>query len=170
MTKEGGLHMRNFEGAWLAHRHRLTLTDLFEELVSDREALALFEEFHPGLWDDIAEQGYRCLALEQLPRARQIFAFLVEMRPDEPAYHAAYADAQAGMKDYLEAASGYYQTAELAPEVPDAHFYLAEIWLFFQHKQQALERLLQVQDLLASNSSHRLFDKMQVYLAHAKTP
>ncbi len=159
--------MRMLQESLLAHKYRITLSDLLDELRQDPEAIALFEEFHPGIWNDLAEQGYQCLALEQLPKAAQIFDFLKNIAPEEPAFHAAHADASAGMKNYLDAAEGYYQTAELAPQIPDAHFYFAEIMLFFRHPEVALRSLSEAKLLMASQPEHALAFKNQQYLEFA---
>lgn len=159
--------MRTFQDSMFAHKYRMTLTDLLEDLREDPEAIALFEEFHPSLWGDLAEQGYQCLALEQLPRAVQIFGFLKEISPDEPAYHAAYADACAGMKQYMDAAEGYFTTAQLAPQVPDAHFYFAEIMLFFQHPEVALASLQTAAEHMVEATQHPLFSKLVEYQNYA---
>lgn len=159
--------MRMLQESLLAHKYRMTLSDLLEDLRQDPEAIALFEEFHPGIWNDLAEQGYQCLALEQLPKAAQIFDFLKTIAPEEPAFHAAHADASAGMKQYMDAAEGYFITAELAPQVPDAHFYFAEIMLFFRHPEVAQESLEEAQMLMGDQPGHALASKSQQYMEFA---
>ena len=159
--------MHQLQEMMMAQRYNKTLTDLLNELESDPEAIALFEEFHPGFWDDIAEQGYHCLELDQLPQALRIFSFLLHYHPSEAAYCAAFGDALAGLRDYMEAASAYSRVVVIEPEIPDAHFYLAEIWLFFQHHAEAIEKLNIAAALMMPIDSHYLKGKTNRYLEYA---
>lgn len=149
---------------FLAQRYKATLTDLLDELNSNPEAMTMFEEFYPHIWDDLAEQGYRCLELDQLPQAIRIFSFLLQYNPKNPAYSAGLADAHFGMKQYMEAANAYQVTATNAPDIPDAHFLLGEIWLFFRHGEQALQKFLLVQKLLKHQPDHYLHEQTMDYI------
>ena len=156
--------MRSMQTLYLAQRYKATLTDLLEELSSNEEAMSIFEEFYPQIWDDLAEKGYRCLELEQLPHAIKIFSFLLQFHPENPAYSAGLADAHFGMKQYIEAANAYEVTANHAPNIPDAHFLLGEIWLFFRHSEQALQQFLVVKKLIANQPNHYLQEQTTQYI------
>jgi len=154
-------------GNLLAQRYASTLTDLLHELERDEEALALFEELHTGFWDDLADVGYRCLELEQLPQALIIFVFLLRYFPNEVAYLAACADTLHGMKRFAEAALHYQELIERVPNIPDAHYYLAENYMLFKHPQHAIPLLEKVLEL-TEDSTHTLRDKTSQLLLYAK--
>lgn len=151
----------------MAYRCRATMADLLDELRKDPEVIDLFVQFHPGIWDDLAAQGYCCLEFEQLPLAFQIFDFLLKYHPAEPAFWAGYADALVGMRKYNEAADAYRKTIELAPQIPDAHFCLAEICLFGRNHREAIPKLELVCALTASQPEHPLAEKSREYLSYA---
>lgn len=134
----------NFQANMLKSQLSNTLTDLVKELAADQASLAMFAEAHPTLWDDLADQGYECLDLQQLPQAAQIFALLTQACPEEVAFHAAYADALHGMARYQEAAVHYAITIELEPNIADAYFYMAEIHILNQELDQAAACLAKV--------------------------
>lgn len=150
----------------LAERYRETLTDLLHELQEDPEAIELFAEFQPSLWDDLAEQGYRCLELEQSVQARDIFSFLLDYFEDEPAYHAGLADALSGCKRYLDAAEHYHETTSLAPDIPDAYYFLAELWMILKHPCYALEQYEAARALM--DDQHPLAEKTTRQLGFAQ--
>jgi len=150
----------------LAQRYQHTLTDLLDELRDDPEAIELFVEFHPEMWDDLAEQGYAALGLCQHRQAAAIFEFLLEYYPDEVAYHAAYADALCGVRSYLDAAIHYDRAVTLAPEVPDGYYYLAELYMMFRHPAFAVGALEEMAEYTAP--SHCLADELPMRLAYAR--
>lgn len=136
----------------MAQKYSHTLTELIDDLSADPEAVQLFAEFHPTLWNDLAEQGYTCLELGQASQASRIFSFLLEYHNDEVAFHAAYADAMCSCKEYLVAAEYYNNAREMAPQVPDAFFYLSELYMMFRQPHFAKEHLEQVQEQMTSEN------------------
>ncbi len=148
----------------IAQRYNTPLTELLKELEEDPEAVALFAEYHPNLWDDLAQQGYLCLELDQMPQAFSIFHFLLHYMPDEVAFKAACGDSLNGMKQYIKAAVYYHETIEDAPTIPDAYFYLAENYMLLRHPQYAiplLQKVIQLTD--EQHHLHRASSRLLQY-------
>lgn len=143
-----------------------TLTELLDDLQNDPEGMALYAECYPDVWDDLAEKGYQCLELEQNVQAARIFSFLLSYFPEEAAFHAAYADALCSMKKYLDAASHYLDTTEYAPAVPDAFYYLSEIYMMLKHPQYAVDPL-ETASVLA-DEEHYLNESIPKRLSYAQ--
>lgn len=121
-----------------------SLTDILDQLEDNTGRLKLLMETYPALLDELAETGWKCLDLEQYRQASKVFSFLLQFAPDNPGYHAAYADCCSKLKDYELASKHYEATVELAPDIPDAYLSLAEHSLILKQPESAcahLERL-----------------------------
>lgn len=160
--------MNRFAGQLLATQYAETLTDILDEMCTDPDALELFIECYPEMWEQIAERGYECLSLDQTPQAQKLFGFLLEYHPEEAAYHAAYADALCGSKQFHEAGEHYRQTTQLEPSVPDAFFFLAEIQMIEQQPNEAKATLEQMKPLLALEPTHYLAELLPQRIQYAE--
>ena len=149
--------MSFLEAKILAKRFDSTLTDLLQELKADEEAVGLLDECYPELWDDLADNGFTCLDIEQYRPAGAIFQFLVDYLPNDASFQAGLADSRCGLKAYQEAAEAYEQTIRQAPHIPEAYLYLAEIYMMMGHTELALPLLGELQKLLADQPAHPLF-------------
>ncbi|MBK03808.1 MAG: hypothetical protein CL920_10775 [Deltaproteobacteria bacterium] len=129
------------------------LTELLDELGEDAQTMMLYAECYPEVWGELAEKGYKALELSQDRVAIRIFGFLLLFFPYEAAYHAAYADALCMARRYLEAAYHYYETTQLAPEIPDAFYYLSELYMIFRHPTHAVDAL-EAADSLADHDHY----------------
>jgi tetratricopeptide (TPR) repeat protein len=150
----------------LRQRYAETLTDLLDRLQQDAEALGFLQGIYPELLEDLAANGLFCLELEQPLQAYRVFEFLLQ-HGESPLYHAAFADCLVLFKKDREAMSHYQRTIELAPDIPDAYFNLAELFLMEREITTAIS-WLETMLSLDTTQGHPLESTAQERLRYAK--
>ena len=150
----------NLQAKLIARRFATTLTDMLNQLEARGEMISMFLEAYPMLLDDLAENGWTCLDLDQVHQATKIFSFLLQFDSENPGYHAAYADCCSRVKEYALACEHYEMARELAPEIADAYLCLAEHSLMMRQPHEALGHLESLMSNSWFDSAHPLHQEV----------